>query len=399
LSDPDTENARPGPLAGVRIADFSRVLSGPLATMLLGDSGAEVLKVERSGIGDESRTWGPPWVGDESTYYLSTNRNKRGIALDLRDEADWRSAHRLAITADVVVENFRPGTMDRLGLGYDVLRRENDRLIYCSISGFGGGPGAHLPGYDFLLQAVGGLMSITGQPDGPPTKVGVALVDVTAGLFAAVGILAALLERERSGRGQRVDVSLLGALLAAQVNQATGYVNTGVAPGRMGNEHPSIAPYGLVDAADAPFVVAVGNERQFRDLVDVIGRPELAEDPRFETNATRIEHREELRVALNDGLRHEPADAWIERLQRVGVPAGGVNDLRGAFELAERLGLGPTFTAERADGTTIAQVANPLRFSASPVRYERLPPHLGEHTAEVFEELDLRACESSTAKD
>jgi len=384
------------PLDGVLVADFSRVLSGPYATMLLGDLGATVVKVERPDGGDESRAWGPPFVGEDSTYYLSANRNKHGIALDLRDAGDHARARELALTADVLVENFRPGTMDRLGLGYETLRAENPGLVYCAISGFGRGAGAHLAGYDFLIQAVGGLMSITGQPGGEPTKVGVALVDVIAGLFATIGVLAALREREHSSLGQRVDVDLLSSLLAVLVNQASGYLATGRAPTRTGNRHPSVAPYELYPTGDAPLVLAIGNQRQFEALCRTLGLDVVLADARFATNAGRIEHGDALREALAARLRTRPADAWIELLQPHGVPCGRVNDLAEAFAFAERLGLEPSVELEHADGAHVRVAGNPLDLSRTPVRYELAPPRLGEHTAGLSTLLEARRrCTSS----
>jgi crotonobetainyl-CoA:carnitine CoA-transferase CaiB-like acyl-CoA transferase len=375
-------------LDGLLVADFSRVLSGPLCTMLLGDLGADVVKVERPGTGDDTRAWGPPYAAGESTYYLSVNRNKRSVVLDLGADDDRRRARALAERADVLVENFRPGTMDRLGLGYDDLAAANPGLVYCSISGFGSGAGARLAGYDFLVQAVGGLMSITGQPDGEPTKVGVALVDVVAGLFATTGILAALRARERDGRGQRVEVNLLQSLLAALVNQASGYVAAGAVPRRMGNAHPSICPYETFPAADEPVALALGTDRQFALLCELLGQPELAADERFATNERRVAHREALRAALTARLRERPAAHWAEALSAAGLPCGKVNDVAEAFALAEQLGLDPIRHLPRADGGTVAQVASPLGLSATPPRHATPPPALGQHTDEVRAWLD-----------
>ena len=347
--------------------------------MLLGDLGATVVKIERPGEGDETRGWGPPFIDGSSSYYLSVNRNKFGVALDLGDPAGRRQAHDLARRADVVVENFRPGTMERLGFGYDNLAEVNPGLVYCAICGFGRGEGAELAGYDFLVQAVGGLMSITGSEHEPPTKVGVALVDVVTGLFATVGVLAALAERERSGRGQRVDLNLLSALLAALVNQSVGFLATGTSPRRMGNRHPSLAPYELYRAAEGELVIAVGNERQFRKLAETLGRTDLASDVRFKSNELRVEHRDELRAELEGALIDRSAQAWIERLRAVGVPCGQVHDIGQAFELASRLGLAPSFHLGGA-GNSVPQVRNPLSFSATPVDYRLAPPGLGEHT-------------------
>jgi crotonobetainyl-CoA:carnitine CoA-transferase CaiB-like acyl-CoA transferase len=300
--------------------------------MTLGDLGADVIKVERPGTGDDTRTWAPPRAADgESTYFLSVNRNKRGLALDLGTPDGRDAARSLAGRADVLVENFAPGTMDRFGLGYDELAAVNPRLIYASVTGFGAG-NPDRPGYDFLIQAVGGLMSITGEPDGEPTKVGVALVDVLAGQNLAAGVLAALYERERSGRGQRVEVNLLGSLLAGLVNQASAYLNAGVVPGRLGNEHPSIAPYQTIPAADRPIAVAVGNDRQWQRMAEVLdglaSLPPLAADPRFLSNPDRVRHRRELADELAVRTRLRPAEFWVERLGAAGVPCGLVNTHR-----------------------------------------------------------------------
>jgi crotonobetainyl-CoA:carnitine CoA-transferase CaiB-like acyl-CoA transferase len=364
----------PSALAGLKILDLSRVLAGPLATMVLGDLGATVTKVEPPG-GDDTRHWGPPYdESGDATYFQSVNRNKESVVLDLKQEADLARAQRLAAETDVLVENFRPGVTERFGLHYEGLRARNPGLIYCSITGFGRGEGAALPGYDLLVQALGGLMSITGPPDGEPQKVGVALVDVIAGLFAAVGILAALEYRRQTGEGQRVEVNLLSSLLAALVNQGSAYTVAGVVPGRMGNEHPSIAPYELLRCADRELVLAVGNDRQFDSLCEVLAAPELARDPRFATNAARVEHRAALRTALEQRLAAGPAQAWASDLTNAGVPAGVVNDLAAAFELARDLGLAPVVSIDRGDGTTVGLTRNPIGLSATPPTYRSAPP-------------------------
>jgi crotonobetainyl-CoA:carnitine CoA-transferase CaiB-like acyl-CoA transferase len=375
---PGPSTRRP-PLEGILVADFSRVLAGPLASMVLGDLGAEVIKVERP-EGDDTRAWGPPWSGDgSSTYFDSVNRNKRSIVLDLGAEADRELGRRLIDRADVLIENFRPGAMERFGLGVDAMRALNPRLVSCSVTGFGAGAGAALPGYDLMIQAVGGLMSITGQPDGPPTKVGVALVDVIAGLFAAVAILAALAERERSGLGQRAEISLMGALLAGLVNQASGFLGAGAVPTRMGNRHPSIAPYESFDTADGEIVVAVGNDRQFDALCRELGCAPLAADERFATNAARVGHREALIEALAPRFAERPRGPLATALNAAGVPCGPVNDIGEAFALAESLGLGSI--VEMAEGAR--QVANPISLDATPVGYRRVPPRLGADDAAV----------------
>lgn len=368
----------PGSLDGLVIADFGRVLAGPYATMLLADLGAEVIKIERPGSGDDTRAWGPPWVGGESTYFLGVNRNKSSHALDLRSEDGLAQARELVARADVVVENFLPGTMERLGLGYDEVRSTNPGVVYCSITGFGSGNS--LPGYDLLIQAVGGLMSVTGPDEHTPTKVGVAMVDIVTGLHAALGILAALRHRDKTGKGQRVEVNLLTSLLSALANQSAGYVAAGVVPKAMGNSHPSIAPYQLFDTADRPLVLAVGNDKQFTALCTALGVPELADDERFTSNAARVAHRDELIRALDELLAADSADAWFDSLTEAGVPCGPLNDVADALALADRLGLDPTVDIDDPSRDAPARhIANPIRMSETPPSYRSAPPTLGEH--------------------
>lgn len=372
-----TDAELPGALGELRILDFSRVLAGPFATMMLADLGASVTKVERPGIGDDTRSWGPPY--DEhgrATYFQAVNRNKRSVAIDLNDPAGRREALSLARASDVVVENFRPDVMDKLGLGYDQLAGVHPGIVYCSITGFGAGAGARLPGYDLLVQALGGLMSITGSPDGEPQKVGVALVDILAGLFASVGILAALRHRDATGEGQHVEVDLLSSLLAALVNQASAFTLAGVVPERMGNAHPSISPYELYPAAEGELVLAVGNDRQFAALCDVLGAPDLAADERFRGNARRVENRDALRDALVTRLATRPAADWTTALTDARVPAGVVNDVRGAFELATSLGMAPIVDVPAPDGSTVPLTRNPIRLSHTPPAYRSAPPDL-----------------------
>jgi crotonobetainyl-CoA:carnitine CoA-transferase CaiB-like acyl-CoA transferase len=367
----------PGALAHLTVVDFSRVLAGPLATMVLADLGADVVKVERPGTGDDTRAWGPPYdATGMATYFAAVNRGKRSVVLDLRSPEGVARARELVAGADVVVENFRPGVMDRLGLGPEALRAEHPRLVWCSITGFGAGAGAALPGYDLLVQALGGLMSVTGAPDGEPQKVGVALVDVVCGLFATVGILAALRHRDATGEGQRVEVDLLSSLLAALVNQASAFTVAGVVGGRMGNAHPSIAPYELLATGEGALVLAVGTDRQFAALAEVLGAPDLAADPRFAANADRVAHRDELAAELEARLAARPAEAWAAELREAGVPAGRVNDIAGAFALAEELGLEPTVELERPGGPPIRLPRNPIRLSATPPAYGAPPPTL-----------------------
>jgi crotonobetainyl-CoA:carnitine CoA-transferase CaiB-like acyl-CoA transferase len=365
-------------LGEIRILDFSRVLAGPLATMVLADLGAEVTKVERPGGGDETRSWGPPYdEAGEATYFQSVNRNKGSLVLDLAEEAGRAEARRLSLESDVLVENFRPGVMGKLGLGYERLSAANPGLVYCSVTGFGSGEaGAALPGYDLLVQALGGLMSVTGEPSGPPLKVGVALVDVVAGLFAAVGILAALEHRHRSGRGQLVEVDLLSSLLAALVNQASGYTVAGAVPRRIGNSHPSIAPYELLATGAGDLVLAVGNDRQFGELCEELGRSDLAADTRFATNPDRVAHRDVLRAELEGALGARSADEWAAALTARRVPAGVVNDLAGAFAFAERIGLDPIVELPREDGPPVPLPRNPIRLSETPPTYRSAPPRL-----------------------
>jgi crotonobetainyl-CoA:carnitine CoA-transferase CaiB-like acyl-CoA transferase len=366
-----------GPLDGVLVADFSRVLAGPLCTVNLADLGASVIKVERPGTGDDTRAWGPPWSANGSTYFESVNRSKRSVTLDLAEPTDRALALELARRADVLVENYRPGAMQRHGLGYDQIRSLNPSIIYCSITGFGATAGADLLGYDFVVQAMGGLMSITGDPDGAPTKAGVALVDVLAGKDATIGVLAALASRAQSGRGCRVEVNLVSSLLGALVNQAQGYLETGDTPRRMGNRHPSIAPYETLRCRDGLLAVACGNDGQFVRFAAVIGAPELSNDNRFVTNAARVAHRGELVAALESAMAGHDAATWQTRLTAAQVPAGKVGTIADGFALAERLGLAPTVEVG-PDHTR--QVRHAVTFEPDLVTSPTPPPALGAHT-------------------
>lgn len=370
------------PLEGILVADFSRVLAGPMATMMLADLGARVIKVERPGSGDETRSWGPPFTDDSTTYFESVNRGKQSITLDLRDPSDLALALELARRADVLIENFVPGTMERLGLGYETVSADNPRVIYCSISGFGSAQGRDLLGYDFVVQALGGLMSITGTPD-EPYKAGVALVDVLTGKDAVIGILAALRARELTGRGDRLEVSLLSSALASLVNQAQAALTTGTAPRRLGNQHPSIAPYETLHCADGPIALACGNDVQFARLSTAIGRPELAADERFATNADRVAHRADLIMELEATLTTEEGEHWVERLTAAKVPAGRVQTIPEAVELAESLGLQPTIDV---DGER--QIRHPVRWAVHQTARASPPPGLGQHDAALREWLD-----------
>lgn len=372
-----------GPLDGVLVADFSRVLAGPLATMNLADLGATVVKVERPDLGDDTRSWGPPWRENDgervATYYECVNRSKQSVTLDLADEADRALALELARRADVFIENFKPGALARYGLSYEDVAARNPRVVYASVTGFGAGKGAELLGYDFVVQAVGGLMSITGEAGGEPTKAGVALVDVLTGKDATIGILAALAARERTGTGCRVEVDLLSSLLGALVNQASGYLGAGSVPRPMGNKHPSIAPYETLRCRDGLLAVACGNDGQFRRMAAELGAPALADDPRFAHNADRVGHRGALVETLENLLANADVATWQRRLNAAGVPAGGVNDLAAAFALARDLGLAPT---HEVDGGS-PQVRHPVMYSRPLLTTPSAPPRLGEHSEAV----------------
>jgi crotonobetainyl-CoA:carnitine CoA-transferase CaiB-like acyl-CoA transferase len=368
-----------GPLEGLLVADFSRVLAGPLAAATLADLGATVVKVERPGAGDDTRHWGPPFVDGTAAYFDCANRSKHGMTLDLGDPQDAALARELARRADVLLENFKPGGLARYGLDDASLRPENPGLVYCSITGFGSG--SDLPGYDFVVQAVGGLMSITGPEGGEPQKAGVALVDVLTAKDAVTAVLAALHHRGRTGLGQRVEVNLLSSLLGSLANQASGFLATGRPPRALGNRHPSVAPYETLRCADAELIaVACGNDGQFRALAKALGAPELGEDPRFATNGARVTHRQELVEALEQRLAARPAAAWQRLLTAAGVPCGPVNDLAGAFALGAELGLDPVVPVGEG---RVPQVRSPLTLDATPVRPPVAPPRLGEHNDAV----------------
>lgn len=376
-----------GPLAGLVVADLSRVLAGPYCTMLLADLGATVIKVERVDTGDDTRAWGPPFATDGlSTYFHSVNRNKESLAVDLSDPDECARVQRLIDRADIVVENFKAGSLARFNLDYATVAARNPRVIYCSISGFGSGAGASLPGYDLLVQAASGLMSITGEHE--PTKVGVAVVDVVTGLHACVAILAALHEREASGLGQQVEVNLLSSALSALVNQASSVLGAGVVPGLLGNAHPSIAPYEVFPTADRPLVIAVGNDQQFTALCVALEQPDWVSDPRFCTNADRVAHRSDLRHALIAVLEDAPAEHWHDLLTRAGIPCGPINDIAQGLDMARALGLAPQVTA--VDSTDpAAHVTTPFHLSRNSVTYRRRPPHLGADTDSVVERFEL----------
>lgn len=366
-----------GPLDGLLVADFSRILAGPYATMLLADLGARVIKVEGPG-GDDTRTWMPPVRDDVSTYYLGINRNKRSIALDLKNEADLADAQELARRADIMIENFRPGGLARFGLDYDTVAAANEKIVYASISGFGTGAGAGLPGYDLMVQAISGLMSLTGDPDGSPYRAGISVFDVMAGLHANIGILAALHRRAETGRGQHVEVNLLSSALSGLVNHSSGYVAGGTVPFRMGNAHPSLFPYEPLPTADGELIVIAGNDGQFRKLCQVLGLTELPDDPRFGRNQDRTANREELRPILLERLATRTKDEWFRDLIAAGVPCAPINTIDGGVAFAEELGLDPVVTTGGIPG-----IRNPITFSDSQARYELPPPGLDEHGEEI----------------
>jgi crotonobetainyl-CoA:carnitine CoA-transferase CaiB-like acyl-CoA transferase len=370
-----------GPLSGLLVADFSRVLAGPYATMLLADLGAEVIKVEGP-AGDETRTWTPPVRDEVSTYYLGVNRGKRSVALDLRDDADAALGRELARRADVVIENFKPGGLARYRLDYDSVRADNPAVVYASITGFGAGAGRHVPGYDLMVQAISGLMSLTGDPDGPPYRAGISVFDVMAGNHAAIGILAALRHRDATGHGQHVEVNLLSSALTGLVNHSSAYVAGNTVPYRMGNAHPSVFPYEPLPTADHDLIVAAANDGQFRKLCDVLGLPEIPADPRFARNADRTRNREELRPILTERLATKGAVEWFDLLVAAGVPCGPINTIDGGFAMAERFGLDPVVVVGEGD-RAVPTTRHPIRFSATPAVYRLPPPELDEHGDEL----------------
>jgi crotonobetainyl-CoA:carnitine CoA-transferase CaiB-like acyl-CoA transferase len=389
----------PGALAGVRVLDLSRVLAGPWAGQTLADLGAEVIKVERPGAGDDTRHWGPPYLHDregrptaESAYYLAANRGKRSVAIDLGQAEGQALVRDLAGRCDVLIENFKVGGLARYGLDYATLARLHPGLVYCSVTGFGqDGPYRDRPGYDFMIQAMSGLMSVTGEaddrPGGGPQKVGVALTDVLTGLYATIAILAALRHRDLTGAGQQIDLALLDVQVACLANQALNYLVSGQPPGRLGNAHPNIVPYQAFASADGHLVVAVGNDAQFRRLCTLVGQPEWADDPRFATNAARVAQRELLVPLLAARLRERSSDAWLAALEQAGIPCGPINTLDRVFADPQVRARGLQIEIDRPGVGPVPGVASPLRLAATPVRYRRPPPRLGEHTREVLAEL------------
>ncbi|MBJ7548156.1 CoA transferase, partial [Pseudomonas sp. OA3] len=379
-----------GALSHIRVLDLSRVLAGPWAGQIFGDLGAEVIKVERPGSGDDTRHWGPPYIKDaegndsrEAAYFQSTNRNKQSLTLDFTQSEGQRLVRELVAQCDVLLENFKVGGLAAYGLDYESLKAINPRLIYCSITGFGqSGPYAKRAGYDFMIQGLGGLMSLTGRPEGEegagPMKVGVALTDILTGLYATVGVLAALNQREQSGVGQHIDVALLDVQVACLANQAMNYLATGVSPKRLGNAHPNIVPYQDFPSADGNFILAVGNDGQFRKFCEVAGIANLADDPRFVTNKARVAHRAELIPLLRQATVFKTTAQWIEQLEKAGVPCGPINDLQQVFADPQVQARGLRLDLPNALGSSTPQVASPLRLSATPVAYRSAPPLLGQ---------------------
>ncbi|MFJ9387850.1 CaiB/BaiF CoA transferase family protein [Nocardioides sp. NPDC101246] len=368
----------PGPLSGLLVADFTRVLAGPYATMMMADLGAQVVKVESPG-GDDTRTWMPPTTDEGvSTYYLSINRNKRSVVLDLREPRDQRAAQELARRADVLIQNFKPGGLARFGLDHETVAATNPGIVYASISGFGAGAGAHLPGYDLLVQAMSGLMSLTGSPDGPAYRAGISVFDVMTGMHALIGVLAALRERDASGQGQHVEVNLLSSALSGLVNQTGAYAAAGVTPHRMGNAHPSLFPYEPMPTADGDLIIIAGNDRQYTALCSALGASELAADERFRTVADRTRNRDLLRPLLEKQLAKRTRSEWFGILNDAGIPAGPINTIAEGFALADGLGLEP-----RVEIDGLGSVRNPLRFSRSGLRYDLPPPEVGQDSAEI----------------
>jgi crotonobetainyl-CoA:carnitine CoA-transferase CaiB-like acyl-CoA transferase len=382
---PSSASGGEAPLRGVRVVDLSRVLAGPYATMVLADLGADVVKVERPGEGDETRTWGPPYAGGEAAYFLAVNRSKRSVAIDLKQPEGLAIVLDLCAAADVVIENFRPGAAARLGIDAAAVHARNPRVVYCSITGFGRREPAERAGYDFIVQAESGLMAITGEPDGPPTKVGVALVDVLTGLNAAVAIVAALWRRGRRGTGKQIEVSLLDSALAGLVNVAQSALVTGEEPSRYGNAHPSIVPYQPFETSDGWIAVAAANDGLFARLCDAVGRPELARDDRFATNAARVQSREDLLPLLEETFRSRTADDWVAALDAAGVPVGKI---RGALE-AVRSAEPVTVRVDHPTAGMLELVGPPFALENAALRPPEPPPLLGQHTREVLAEVGV----------
>lgn len=375
-------------LDGIRVVDLSRVLAGPYCTMMLADMGAEVIKIEIPGSGDDTRSWGPPFVGGESAYYLCANRNKKSVTLNLKSAEGRKILIELVKNGDVLFENFKVGTMEEMGLSYDYLRQINPGLVYCSLTGYGpDGPYAKRPGYDFITQAEVGIMSITGEPDGEPMKVGVAIVDMTAGMLSASAILAALHHRDKTGQGQRIDISLMDAALAWLGNVGSNYLIGEIHPKRYGNAHPSVVPYQTFKAKDRYIAIGVGNDRQFRRFCDVIGKPEWATDNRFDTNSHRVENRQVLVPLIQAELVKRDADEWIAGLQNAGIPCGHINTIDRVFADPHVKARDSVIEVDHPTAGKIKLVAPPYRFSETPATVRTHPPLLGQHTAEILTEM------------
>jgi len=376
-----------GPLDGIRVLDLSRVLAGPYCTMVLGDLGADVIKVEQPGKGDDTRAWGPPWAGGEAAYYLSVNRNKRSITLDIKSEPGKQIIRDLARESDVVVENFKRGTFERLGLGFDDLRKDNPGLIWANVSGYGPtGPLADKPGYDFIAQGEAGIMAITGEPDGEPMKVGVAIVDITAGLFATVGVLAALNARQVTGAGQRVDATLFTSAIAWLANVGQNHLVSGKPAKRYGNAHANIVPYQTFRARDQYMTLGVGNDRQFQALCAILGRPELGADERYATNSARVANREELVAILQELLLTKDADDWIAACDAANIPSGKINTIEQVFAHPQTLARDMLVEIEHPTAGLLKLAGIPFAMSETPAKVRLAPPTLGQHTDEVLRE-------------
>jgi crotonobetainyl-CoA:carnitine CoA-transferase CaiB-like acyl-CoA transferase len=379
------------PLSGIRVVDLTRILAGPYATMILGDMGADVIKIENPDGGDDSRGWGPPWVpeaGGASAYFTAVNRNKRSVAIDLKSAAGREVLWRLVDRADVLVSNFRPGVMERLGFSWEAVHARAPRLVYAIVNGYGAtGPGAEKPSFDVIVQGESGVMDVTGWPDGPPTRVGISLGDETAGLLAVQGILAALFARERTGEGQRVEVALHDGLLSLLTYHAQNWWAGGPEPARLGNAHPSIVPYQTFRAADAWINVGVGNERQWRSLCGLIGRPEWIDDPRYATNAARLGRRDELVPELEAVFAGRTAAEWLDALGAAGIPSGRIRPVPEALASPEARHRGMVVELDAGGGAPLRLLGVPVKLSATPGRIRRRPPALGEHTAEVLAEI------------
>lgn len=383
-----------GPLSNIRVLDLTRVLAGPWATQMLADFGAEVIKIEKPGEGDDTRGWGPPFIknGDgsegDAAYFLSANRGKTSVCIDMASPGGQKLIRDLAVKSDVVIENFKVGGLKKYSLDYASLKTVNPKLIYCSITGFGqDGPYASRAGYDFMIQGMAGSMSITGEPDGPPMKSGVAYADIFTGLHAVIGITAALFHRERTGVGQFLDLALLDSQVAVLANQASNYLVGGKVPGRLGNAHPNIVPYQTFETVDGHIIMAVGNDRQFTEFCTIIGVPELAVDERFKTNRARVENRAQLETLLKLPMKTRTTSRWVEAFEAAAVPCGPINTIAQMFEDPQVLARGLQIGLTRGDGVQIPGVANPIRFSETPVEYERAPPKLGDGTERVLADV------------